>query len=178
MEPEHSLTDPELLGGHSVQRMGAAGPHSRPAGVSLSPPSQPELSAWLLRGGEKSYLQPNAVKFAASMRTANFSHPDALAGFVKAQDNQIIIITHLRPPVSALCTISVPAGRWAGEAARACLDNLPTAPESEAPSRSRSQQMSRAPNLLIGQPLLQAHCRAGLQRRDWCVYIYVSQRFL
>lgn len=80
----------------------------------------------------KSYLRPNAVKFAAA-RTANFSHPNALAGFVKAQDNQIIIITHLRPPVSALCTINVPAGSRAGEAARACLDNLPAAAESRLP---------------------------------------------
>lgn len=40
----------------------------------------------------------NTVKFA-TVRTVNFSHPDELAGFVKAQDNQIIIVTHVRPPV-------------------------------------------------------------------------------
>lgn len=64
-------------------------------GVLVTPHPRPPPSSSLERERERTQ---NAVKFA-TVRTVNFSHPDELAGFVKAQDNQIIIVTHVRPPV-------------------------------------------------------------------------------
>lgn len=63
--------------------------------VLVTPHPRPPPSSSLERERQRTQ---NAVKFA-TVRTVNFSHPDELAGFVKAQDNQIIIVTHVRPPV-------------------------------------------------------------------------------
>lgn len=170
IEPEHSLS----LNCWAIilsRGLGLLGHIREKSGCPCHPSAGAQRLPPLCR---ESYLRPNAVKFAAA-RTANFSHPDALAGFVKAQDNQIIIITHLRPPVFALCTINVPAGSRAGEAARACLDNLPAAAESKAPSRRGSQQMSQRPNLLIcslcSRPVISRACRGEI-----CTYIVMFHR--
>ena len=79
-------------------------------GHPYHPSPSPTPSASLQRESE---ITQNAVKFA-TVRTVNFSHPDELAGFVKAQDNQIIIVTHVRLLSFALCTINVPAGGGSG----------------------------------------------------------------
>lgn len=85
------------------------------------------------------------MKFAA-VRTANFSHPDELAGFVKAQDNQIIIITHLRP--SCLSLFVPLMSQWGValvSSGLAYLDNLPVGLlRAKYPSWSILQQMNQS----------------------------------
>lgn len=95
----------------SIQRNPSVGILSkRNWGILITPRPRPRPSASLERERE---ITQNAVKFA-TVRTVNFSHPDELAGFVKAQDNQIIIVTHVRLLSFALCTINVPAGGGSG----------------------------------------------------------------
>lgn len=72
-------------------------PTKRNWSILVTPHPSPWPSASLEREREREITQ-NAVKFA-TVKTVNFSHPDELAGFVKAQDNQIIVVTHVRPPV-------------------------------------------------------------------------------
>lgn len=93
----------------SIQRTPST-PHPRETGASLSPLTLAHGPPPLWKERE---ITQNAVKFA-TVRTVNFSHSDELAGFVKAQDNQIIIVTHVRLLSFALCTINVPAGGGSG----------------------------------------------------------------
>lgn len=145
-----------------------------PVREKLGHPYHPSPSPTALRlsGKREREITQNAVKFA-TVRTVNFSHPDELAGFVKAQDNQIIIVTHVRLLSFALCTINVPAGGrlWVSSDV-AYLDNLPVGLlRTKPPSRSILQQMNQPALICLSlSPLIQARASLGPAGR--------SQRFI
>lgn len=169
------MNRPRIAGRFLCPDAQAAGPHSRETGVSSSPQSWMEHSA-CLSSGERRYITRNAVKFAA-VRTANFSHPDERAGFVKAQDNQIIIITHLRPSRPPLFVPLM--SQWGAALVSsdlAYLDNLPVGLlRAKSPSWSILQQMNQSSLIFLSlSPLLQAWLSHRLAKeRDLYIYMCV-----